>query len=168
MIEREQCEVLLKLTKEEIAWQANAFDQIDNKTGVALGFTFVAVGQVLASVFRMATDQNHFQSLRPHLVTGLFISANISVFLAIVCGVCSRWPRSFQHSLARSENDYTCGHVEILNTAFERLTSITKQNDETLEKKGWWAKGTYVFVGLALLSYLVLTVLLYWFSIPRH
>lgn len=168
MIEREKCEVFLKLTKEEIAWQANPFDQIDNKTGVALGFTFVAVGQVLASVFRMSTDQNRFQSPHPCWVTGLFISANAWVFLAIVCGVCSRWPRSFQHSSTWSDDDYACEHDKILNTAFERLKEITKQNDAILEEKGKWAKWTYLFVGLALLSYLALTVLLYWFSIPRH
>jgi hypothetical protein len=168
MIEQEQCEFFLKLAKEEIAWQANTFDQIDNKTGVALGFTFVAVGQVLAAVFRMATDQNHFQSLHPYWITGLFISANTWVFLAIVCGICSRWPRNFQHSLTWDNDDYACEHIEILNSAFEKSKDIAKQNDEVLEEKGKWAKQTYRFVGLALISYLVLTVLLYCFSVPRH
>jgi hypothetical protein len=56
--EQDACEFRLKLLKDEISAQANMFDQIDSKTGVALGFTFVVVGQVLASVFRIATDQN--------------------------------------------------------------------------------------------------------------
>jgi hypothetical protein len=41
----------LSLLKDEIAAQANAFDQIDLKTGVAHGFTFVVVGQVSLQFF---------------------------------------------------------------------------------------------------------------------
>jgi hypothetical protein len=152
-------------TPKEIAAQANAFDQIDNKTGVALGFTFVAVGQVLASVFRMATDQSHFRSLHPNLMTGLFVIANICVLLAITFGALSRWPRSFHHSLTWDENDYTCDHPTLLNRTFNALKEITVENEKTISEKSKWAKFTYLFVALALISYVGLTILLYWFSI---
>ena len=69
-------ELRLKLLKDEIASQANTFEQIDSKTGVALGFTFVVVGQVLASVFRIVTDQSHLQSSHAALTTSVFAVAN--------------------------------------------------------------------------------------------
>jgi hypothetical protein len=168
MIEREQCELLLKLTKDEIASQANTFDQIDNKTGVALGFTFVAVGQVLASVFRMATDQSHFQSRHPHLVAALFLIANGSVLLAIVFGIRSRWPKAFLHSLVWDEDDYSCDHPKLLNKTFNALKALTVENEKALTDKGKWAKWTYRFVALALLAYVGLTLALYFFSIPTN
>jgi hypothetical protein len=40
--ENKKLELRLRLVKDEIAAQANTFDQIDTKTGVALGFTFVS------------------------------------------------------------------------------------------------------------------------------
>src|ERR1700722_737175 len=124
MIPKDQCEFLLRLTKDEVTAQSAAFDQIDNKTGVALGFTFVAVGQVLAAVFRMATDQNHFQTPHPYWVTGVFILANICVALAITFGVCSRWPRSFQHAIEWTEEEYSLEHVELLNITFRLLQKL--------------------------------------------
>ena len=73
---REKTELHLSLIKDEIASQANTFDQIDSKTGVALGFTFVVIGQVLAAVFRIATDQSHLQGSHPEVATAAFVLAS--------------------------------------------------------------------------------------------
>jgi hypothetical protein len=165
--DKDKCDFLLESLKVELAAQANTFDQIDNKTGVALGFTFVAVGQVLASVFRIATDQSHFRTLHPCLVGEIFVLANISVLIAIICGAQARWPRSFHHSVEWEENDLNASLDEIKNKAYVVLLDITKQNDEINLDKGKWAKATYAFVGLALIFYVALTVLLYVYSIPN-
>jgi hypothetical protein len=49
---------------------------------------------------------------------------------------------------------------------FQVITEA-KSNDETITKKSYWATKTYIFVALALMSYLGLTALLYPFSIPK-
>jgi hypothetical protein len=167
MPDDEKYDFLLKLLKDELAAQANVFDQIDNKTGVALGFTFVAVGQVLASVFRMATDQNHFHTLHSSTVGSVFLMANMSVLLAIIFGATARWPRSFEHSMEWSDDALDDSPLEIKKRAVNVLQEITKTNDKTNEQKGLWAKATYLCVGFALLFYLALTVLLYVYSIPK-
>jgi len=56
-------EFRLKLLREEIdRRQANIFDQIDGKTGVALGFTFVVVVRFLASV-SIGRGEGHLPSM---------------------------------------------------------------------------------------------------------
>jgi hypothetical protein len=167
MYEDDQCDFVLKCLRDEIAAQANTFDQIDNKTGVALGFTFVAVGQVLASVFRMATDQNHFRTLHPHAVGWIFALANVCVVAAIIFGVVARWPRSFVHSMEWPERNYGTSINEMKNHACDALLDITKTNDKTNIDKGAWARATYLSVAMALLFYLMLTILLYVYSIPK-
>jgi hypothetical protein len=159
MYDDDKCDLLLKFLKDELAAQANTFDQIDTKTGVALGFTFIAVGQVLASVFRMATDQNRFTTLHPCAVGGIFVLANACVLIALGCGVKARWPRSFEHSIDWFEMSLSGSVNELKNHACETLVEITKTNDKTNEDKGRWAKRTYAFVGLALFLYIVLTIL---------
>src|ERR1700744_5586986 len=77
-------EFRLKLLKDEIAAQSNTFDQIDSKTVVTFSFMFVACGQVLASVFLMSTDQNHFRMSHPYFVHFALILANLFVFFAII------------------------------------------------------------------------------------
>jgi hypothetical protein len=57
--------------------------------------------------------------------------------------------------------------LDIKKRTVNVLQGITKTNDETNLAKGFWAKATYLCVGLALLCYLALTVLLYVFSIPN-
>jgi hypothetical protein len=167
-------EFRLKLLKDEIAAQSNTFDQIDSKTGVALGFTFVAVGQVLASVFRMSTDQNHFRSSHPYFVDLALILANLFVFLAIICGVISRWPRSFHNAIewvldGEDEiEERNNSYLELVTSTIQALEGITQENEQTNVSKSTWAKYTYIFAGLALVAYLVMTITLYLFSIPRN
>ena len=157
----------LKLLRDEIAAQANAFDQIDSKTGVALGFTFVVVGQVLASVFRIATDQNHLQSSHPCLTTTVFVLANCFAFAAIISGIVARWPRKFNHGIQLNDKEKEGGYGDILKGAIEGLSEATKENESTNVSKGYWAQATYLMVGVALIVYLGLTVLLYAYSIPN-
>jgi hypothetical protein len=57
--------------------------------------------------------------------------------------------------------------VEMLRSALQVFESVTVANDHAITNKSSWAKLTYLFVGLALLAYVVLTVFLYCFSISR-
>ena len=161
--EHKKLELQLRLVKDEIAAQANAFDQIDSKTGVTLGFTFVVVGQVLAAVFRMAIDKNGFHSKIPIISNVLFGFANLFTIFAIVCGVIARWPREFEHSIGFSQDELSLPYLAMLAAAFKRLTDRAKANEARIKTKGWWATGTYLSVGLTLVAYLFLTVFLYFF-----
>jgi hypothetical protein len=161
-------EFRLRLLKDEIAAQANTFDQIDSKTGVALGFTFVVVGQVLASLFRMATVQNQYVSLHPIITNYAFTFANLFAFLAFVSGTVSRWPRSFVHSVELTPEELDAPYLTILEGALKGFSEATQANDKINAKKSRWATRTYFFVGLSLTFYLVLTALLYWFSVTKR
>jgi hypothetical protein len=161
------CELRLQLLKDEIAAQANTFDQIDSKTGVALGFTFVVVGQVLASVFRIATDQSHLQSRHLCVTQVVFGLANGFTFLAVACGVVSRWPRTFANALVFTDEELAGDRLTLLQATLKGLGEVTVANDKTNRIKGAWARWTYLLVGAALVSYLALTVLLYVYAIPK-
>ena len=160
-------ELRLNLLKDEIAAQANAFDQIDSKTGVALGFTFVVVGQVLASVFRIATDQSHFQSSHLCLTTTVFVFANCLAIAAIVSGIVARWPRKFNHAIAFNELEMEGGYENLMKGAIDAFEQATIENQTTNTSKGNWARATYLLVGMALIVYLGLTLILYAYSIPN-
>jgi hypothetical protein len=159
--EHKKLEFQLKLVKDEIAAQANTFDQIDSKTGVALGFTFVVVGQVLAAVFRVAIDNNVFHSEVPIVSNTLFAFANLFAILAIGFGVKARWPREFEHSIDFSQDELSLPYLPMLEAALKSFTDRAKANERMIEIKGWWATRTYLFVGLALVTYLTLTLFLY-------
>jgi hypothetical protein len=160
--EQKKLELRFRLVKDEIASQANTFDQLDSKTGVALGFTFVVIGQVLALVFRMATtDNSQFHSAIPYLSNGLFGLANLFAVLGVGFGVKARWPCEFQHSIELSQEELTLAYPEMLDAAFKCFSEIVVANEKKLASKGWWAAGTYLFVGLALVTYLALAVFLY-------
>lgn len=161
-------ELRLALLKDEIASQANAFDQIDSKTGVALGFTFVVVGQVLASVFRIATDQSHLSSTHPVLTTSVFVGANCVAIAAILSGIVARWPRQFHHAMEFDAKDLQGSYPDMMTSAIDALSKGSITNQTTISSKGWWAQATYLLVGVALIGYLGLTVVLYAYSIPRE
>ncbi|HEY1965624.1 MAG TPA: hypothetical protein VGG59_11865 [Acidobacteriaceae bacterium] len=152
----------LKLTalKEEVAAQANTFDQIDSKTGVALGFMFVAAGQVLAAVFLLATNQSHYTVRHPCFSNCVFVFANASALLAVLFGVAARWPRSFTHGVD-FENINCNSLMETLEDLVTQYQDITQDNQDTNDIKHKWARPTYLCVGLSLIFYLVLTVILY-------
>jgi acyl carrier protein len=160
-------ELRLKLLKDEIASQANTFDQIDSKTGVALGFTFVVVGQVLASVFRIATDQSHLQSSHTALTTFVFVAANCLAVAAIISGIGARWPRSFLNTVEFSATELEGSYDDMIKSTIESLNVVTSRNDAINLSKGRWALATYLLVAAALIGYLGLTIILYNFSIPR-
>ena len=155
-------ELRIRLLKDEIAAQANTFDQIDSKTGVALGFTFVVVGQILASVFRIATDQSH-----PRLTTAAFLVANCLAIAAIICGIVARWPRCFHHALEFSEQELGGSYENLLETTIDGFSRATVENERTNSSKSVWAVATYLLVGGALIGYLCLTIMFYTWSIPN-
>lgn len=160
-------EFRLKLLKDEIAAQSNTFDQIDSKTGVALGFTFIVVGQVLASVFRMATNPSKLSSAHPHLTGAGFWLANALAFAAILSGIVARWPRSFQNAVSFNSEQLNASYEEMVALTVSDLEKITASNDETNTSKGFWAMWTYGLVGASLVTYLVLTMLVYFYAVPK-
>jgi hypothetical protein len=163
-------EFRLKLLREEIDAQANIFDQIDGKTGVALGFTFVVVGQVLASVFRLAGGEGHLPSMCPivsNFTHILFVSANLCALLAIVFGAVARWPRGFEHSIEFLPDQLAGSYPKMLEGAVVDFGQIVDTNEAINVDKARWARRTYLFVGLTLSAYLVLTVLLYFVSVTK-
>lgn len=160
-------EFRLNLLKDEIAAQGNAFDQIDSKTGVALGFTFVVVGQVLASVFRISTDQNHLQSSHPSLTATVFVAANCLAIAAIISGIVARWPRKFNHGIEFNVQEIDGKYEDLMKGAIDALSRATNENQTTNSSKGNWALATYLLVGGTLIAYLGLTVILYFYSIPN-
>jgi hypothetical protein len=112
----------------------------------------------------MAIDKNGFDSKIPIVSDTLFGFANLFAILAIGCGVKARWPCNFEHSIAFSEDELSRPYLEMQEAALKSFTEIVAENERIITKKGKWATTTYLFVGMALVIYLSLTVVLY-FSI---
>jgi hypothetical protein len=150
----------LAALKEEVEAQANTFDQIDSTTGVALGFMFVAAGQVLAAVFLLATDQSHYIVRHPCFSNCVFVFANASALLAVIFGVAARWPRDFTHGVDFEK--INCNSLlETLEAVIGGYREITQDNQNIIDNKHKWARPTYLCVGLSLIFYLILTMILY-------
>src|ERR1035438_8299662 len=127
---------------------------------------FVVIGQVLAVVFRMAIERSQIHSAFPDAFNSMFAAANLFALLAIGCGVKARWPREFQHSIEFSEDELLLTYSGMLDVAVESFLAIYSANQTAIKNKHRWATGTYVFFGLALVTYLALILFLYFFS-PR-
>jgi hypothetical protein len=153
-------EFRLTLLKDEITAQANTFDQIDNKTGVALGFMFIAVAQVLAAMFLIPDVRGHFSTWHSCVGNCAFFFANASALFATAFGVASRWPRGFLHSIEfdiKADESYS----KALEGAIGDFKKITVMNEIVNGEKHKWAKPTYLCTGLALALYLAFTLILY-------
>jgi hypothetical protein len=155
-------EFRLTLLKDEITAQANAFDQIDSKTGVALGFMFVAVAQVLAALFLVPTERSHFAIQHSCLTNCTFFFANLSALCATAFGAVSRWPRGFEHSLDL-KIDAEDSYQDTLRNTVKEYKEITEHNQSVNSEKNVWAKPTYLCTGLSLILYVVFTLLLYFY-----
>ena len=159
-IEVRLLEFRLRLLKDEITAQANTFDQIDNKTGVALGFMFIAVAQVLAAMFLIPDVRSHFGAWHSCVGNCVFFFANASALLATALGVASRWPRGFQHSIdfdIKADESYS----NVLRATVQDFKEITLTNESVNSTKHNWAVPTYLCTGLALGLYVVFTLILY-------
>lgn len=73
---------LLQARESELKGQADAFNQLDSKTGVILGFAFVSVVQLLAAVYRNSADSINMISAHPYIVFFLFVPRSCSYCLA--------------------------------------------------------------------------------------
>jgi hypothetical protein len=153
-------EFRLTLLKDEITAQANTFDQIDSKTGVALGFMFIAVAQVLAAMFLIPDARGHFSTWHSCVGNCTFFFANASALFATAFGVASRWPRGFLHSIEfdiGADESYS----DALKGAIRDFKEITVTNESINDKKHNWAIPTYLCTGLALALYVAFTLILY-------
>src|SRR5438270_288441 len=90
---------ILSAADSEISSQADAFNQLDNKVGVTLGFALVAIVQLFTFVDK---SMNAFGD-SPLLVKGLILGSASSLFLATLFGVSSRWPRHFDDGWSPEE-----------------------------------------------------------------
>jgi len=156
--EKEKLEVRIRFRKDELAAQQNCFDQTDSKTGVALGFMFVAVGQVLGS---MVTKRGPGQTALSAGMQAVFYASMTSVALALLCGVVCRWPAAFHSTAELEDSDLELPVTGILSNVASVLDQCTKDNAMTLRRKGRWAQATYFFVAAALSCYMGLLMMLF-------
>jgi hypothetical protein len=82
---------LIEAAQSEIDNQADVFNHLDNKTGVVLGFSLVAIVQLFGFTVRAG---NPFVEL-PLIVSITALAATFCLLLATLLGVAARWPREF-------------------------------------------------------------------------
>jgi hypothetical protein len=155
----EIAKIRLQEVRNCIAGQANAFDATDTKTGVALGFAFVAIFQILAGILRAAPAIFHRSCVLDCLQWAAFGLLVLSFVAAITASFKSRWPRGF-HNHAELTGNPT-NHLAALAEVVSGLEKVALANENTLEEKRYWAQITYGAVGVAILSSLLLATVLF-------
>jgi hypothetical protein len=156
--EKEKLELRIRFRKDELAAQGNCFDQTDSKTGVALGFMFVAVGQLLGS---MIMKRGPGQAALTLGMQVMFYVSMVSVALALLSGVVCRWPAAVHSTVELEPSDFELTVVGMLANAAAVLDQCATDNAATLKRKGRWAQATYFFVAMALTCYLVLLMMVF-------
>ena len=158
MTEDEIVKVLVGLRKDELELQAKTFDQIDSKTGIALGFLLVAIGQVLSGFLSLFGKQQHLGIAALSPIRWIAGAGGMTSLGALVCGVISRWPATFQYDIAvkgkLAKDEVQSAWKQILND-YEKCVEA---NHKTLKKKGRWADWTYLGTALTLLIYISLVI----------
>jgi len=149
----------LELLREVVKEQADHFDAIDSKVAAALGFAFIAIGQVVTGVFRTDTRVFHENCAVTALLWAFFGAVILFFLVAVVAGVVARWPRTFDQSVYPDESgdDY----LKMLQDAVVLFKEVTGDNDKTLDSKSKWATVTYLFVALSVVASLGLLVTLF-------
>src|SRR5689334_4041023 len=89
---------LLTVGMREIDFYADAFNQLDTKVGVLLGFSLVAVVQLIG-----LSIGNHLPKLGGSALNYLLIIGLALIFLATLAGIAARWPRDFEDGPAIQE-----------------------------------------------------------------
>lgn len=142
---------LLDAAESEIENQADAFNQLDNKTGVILGFSLVAIVQMFGFTMK---SSNPFVDL-PLAVSLAAVSAALSLLAATLVGVSARWPRDFDNGW--TVTDLITKEEPTLARLHDRgMTTLRKAiaaNDKVLKKKATLSNAAHFFVLLALVLF---------------
>lgn len=153
---------LLQSRQDEIKGQADAFNHLDSKTGVILGFAFVAVVQLLASVFRSNATEQSIITAHPWICRLLIGPAFICTIAGAVFGLLALWPRPFHYGVSvdelASKSTGAC-EDEYKKQALDMLKCAYCRNTSTLEMKAKFAGFTSRSIFVALI-FLVLAALL--------
>jgi hypothetical protein len=161
-VESEILKIQVDLLRREIDTQSNTFDQIDSKTGVALGFMSVLLGQLCVAVIRMVSENHPIPISSWYLTHILFGIVCTSMCCALICGFFARWPRVFEsaESFLKEEIAYK-SEIEILRVLEDKLQKSAEKNSDALEYKAKWADKTYFFSGASMLALIVFSALLF-------
>jgi hypothetical protein len=150
-------ELLVKAAQNEIDSQADAFNQLDTKSGVVLGFALVAIIQIAVTSLRV---DNPFSSA-PALVVFSIFTGTLFILAAIWSGVVARWPREFDHGPSIDELLKQAQTLETLQAAERALAQESiKKNYAILEKKVDYSNATSFFALLGLLAFVAAVIML--------
>jgi hypothetical protein len=154
----EQLRVLNSLRHDELELQGRTFDQIDSKTGIALGFLFVAVGQMLSSLVSIAGKTPDLLKRLPCGVRELGDLTALAALGALAFGVASRWPSTFHYDIGLTDGHPGETNEELLERLLKDSKDCIQKNHRALRTKGNLATWTYVFTALTLLAYISLAI----------
>lgn len=157
---------IAEIAKLEVAAQANAFDQLDNKTGVALGFVLVAITQILIALFRLAADGAPIKTTHPLWAMGLVVVAVICFALSTALGLLERLSVGFDGGPCLSNVIGQSSEFDVLRESITHFQAAIVTNDKVIEAKAKRADGCAIFgiIGMFVVSALV--VLLFW-AVPQ-
>lgn len=162
--EEQKLDFLIGLRKDEIDSLGDVFDQIDNKTGVALGFMFVAVGAVLSGKTNLSKITEHLSATARGFYYGFAGLAMLAVGSAIIAGIGARWPRTFNRTVDFDAIEPDDTVVELKHAALNQLHAHAVEINHVVDSKGKWATVTYLSVASCLIAYTILLAISLFFS----
>lgn len=153
---------LLQVASQKVTSQGNAFDQLDSKMGVMLGFATVAVLQVLAALFQLWSNPSKVVFGHPHVFASAFILGLASITVAAACGLLSLAPKDFDYGPDFEE----CAHCKAkdlhelklfaLNHYHQAIKGNQSSNDKKVASAAWATRLLFVGLVFFVLSIMIL------------
>lgn len=155
--------LLIEAAKQEIAGQADAFNQLDGKTGVVLGFALVALAQILAGMLKASADSStlhgpHLNSLRIMLQLGVLCFA-----AATVCGIIQRFATDFYSGAAVADLEAAMivnPAIDLEGQLLAELKDCISKNEAVINHKAKLANASAFFTGAGLVVLVAATSLM--------
>jgi hypothetical protein len=163
--ERGTLDLAITVAREEIATQSEAFDQLDTKTGVLLGFAMIAVSQVFSGVLHLVTEKQTLATEFSGWLALLFLIGTTAVLVATVAAVVQRLPHIY-NNISTDKEDLQKSEIEMKRVVLDAYKDAAKSNESTLSRKAKLARAVSFGVGVALIC-LVLATGTFFFSIPK-
>ncbi len=152
--------LLLDKAERQLYGQIERFEHSDTKTGVILGFTLVAMAQVLLTMARISPVEVELFKSHPPLFAAIVILFTISLaatIWAVSFGLLSLEPRAVKYLSVKDElQDPDVSSKELLADCVRGLAAGIDWNDDRLEGKLKQSRYAAYGVGVSIVCYVAI------------
>jgi hypothetical protein len=143
-------EDFLKLLSSYMEGDGRAFDRLDSKAGLVLGFAMVSLAEILGFLLLAAGENHKINSIHPRLVEGFFIAGLSLIVTGAIFSTLALYPRGFTNAPSIR---VTSSELPSISSIINSFIVTGQRNDPILSKKARLTQIACVLVPLGLFCF---------------